>query len=60
MTGLYLFINLTVSGTSIFSIKTAALLWFLIGFLRQQEEEEVAGTSGELAVTRLGLAQGRF
>lgn len=47
MTGLYLFINLTVSGTSIFSIKTAALLWFLIGFLRREEEEaeEVAGAS---------------
>jgi putative polymerase len=40
MTGLYLFINLTVSGTSIFSIKTAALLWFLIGFLRHEEEEQ--------------------
>lgn len=39
MTGLYLFINLTVSGTSIFSIKTAALLWFLIGFLRHEEEK---------------------
>jgi putative polymerase len=40
MTGLYLFINLTVSGTSIFSIKTAALLWFLIGFLRHEAEEQ--------------------
>jgi len=46
MTGLYLFLNLTVSGTSVFSIKTAALLWMLVGFLRQEEEAEgVAGTA---------------
>lgn len=37
MIGLYLFLNLTVSGTSVFSIKTAALLWFLVGFLRAEE-----------------------
>ena len=34
---LYLFSNLMVSGTSVFSIKTAALLWFLAGFMRAQE-----------------------
>ena len=37
--GLYLFLNLMVSGTSVFSIKTAALLWFLIGFLRREAQE---------------------
>lgn len=36
MSGLYLFLNLTVSGTSVFSIKTAALLWLLVGFLREE------------------------
>lgn len=44
MAGLYLFLNLTVSGTSVFSIKTAALLWFLVGFLRAEEAE--AGMTG--------------
>lgn len=39
MAGLYLFANLTVSGTSIFSIKTAALLWLLVGYLRREDEE---------------------
>jgi hypothetical protein len=37
MTGLYLFCNLMVSGTSVFSIKTAALLWLLMGHLRAVE-----------------------
>lgn len=36
VTSLYIFINLLVSGNAIFSIKTAALLWFLIGFLRNE------------------------
>lgn len=36
VTSLYIFINLLVSGNAIFSIKTAALLWFLIGFLRTE------------------------
>jgi hypothetical protein len=49
MTALYLFINLTVSGTSIFSIKTAALLWFLIGFLRWEEEEASANLAQDRA-----------
>lgn len=35
----YLFSNLTVSGTSIFSIKTAALLWLLVGVVRRESEE---------------------
>ena len=39
MIGLYLFLNLTVSGTSVFSIKTAALLWLLVGFLRARSDE---------------------
>jgi hypothetical protein len=42
MMGLYLFMNLTVSGTSVFSIKTAALLWLMIGFLRREEDDEQA------------------
>jgi hypothetical protein len=40
MVGLYLFMNLTVSGTSVFSIKTAALLWLLVGFLRREADED--------------------
>jgi hypothetical protein len=44
MMGLYFFMNLMVSGTSVFSIKTAALLWLLIGFLRREaDEDEEAG-----------------
>ena len=31
---IYVFSNLMVSGTSTFSIKTAALLWLLVGYLR--------------------------
>lgn len=38
MMGVYLFLNLTVSGTSVFSIKTAALLWLLAGFLRRETD----------------------
>jgi hypothetical protein len=52
MTGLYLFINLTVSGTSIFSIKTAALLWFLIGFLRREDEEQAGKFRSAIAQER--------
>ena len=33
---IYLLGQLTVSGTSVFSIKTAALLWMLVGFIRVQ------------------------
>ena len=36
---LYIFINLLISGTGAFSIKTAALLWLLIGFLRNASQE---------------------
>jgi hypothetical protein len=39
--GLYLFLNLTVSGTSVFSIKTAALLWLIVGFLRSETDTPV-------------------
>lgn len=37
---LYIFANLMVSGTSIFSMKVAALLWLLVGFLRAQAPTE--------------------
>jgi len=40
MISLYLFLNLTVSGTSVFSIKTAAVLWLLVGFLLRRGAEE--------------------
>ncbi len=33
LANMYFFAILTISGTSVFSIKTAALLWFLAGFL---------------------------
>lgn len=33
---LYVFANLMVSGTSIFSMKVAGILWLLVGFLRGQ------------------------
>lgn len=42
MMGLYLFLNLTVSGTSVFSIKTAALLWMLVGYLRLRSKGDEA------------------
>ena len=35
---LYVFSNLSVSGTSTFSIKTAALIWLLVGFMRESEK----------------------
>ncbi|WP_300972963.1 hypothetical protein [Sphingomonas sp. LHG3406-1] len=54
MTGLYLFLNLTVSGTSIFSIKTAALLWFLIGFLRREEETVEQAPAAQPRFERIG------
>ncbi|MCW3796550.1 hypothetical protein OMW55_01840 [Sphingomonas sp. BN140010] len=47
MISLYLFLNLTVSGTSVFSIKTAALLWLLVGFLRLRSAPETAETTAE-------------
>lgn len=40
LTGLYIFGNLSVSGTSIFSIKTAALLWLLVGHMRRDDAVE--------------------
>ena len=46
---LYLFINLLVSGTAVFSIKTAALLWFLVGFLRS---DALAGETCEVGTQR--------
>ena len=42
MISLYLFLNLTVSGTSVFSIKTAAILWMLAGFLRVRQTAEAS------------------
>ncbi len=37
LTSIYIFANLSVSGTSIFSIKTAALLWLLVGHMRRED-----------------------
>jgi hypothetical protein len=48
MMALYLLANLLVSGTSVFSIKTAALLWLLIGFLRREEVEKELAPSAVL------------
>ena len=49
-TSLYIFACLAVSGTSVFSIKTAALLWLLVGFCHrlsdQQRSAHRVGTSG--------------
>lgn len=42
--GLYIFMNLLVSGNAIFSIKTAALLWLLVGFLRRDVGDEPQAT----------------
>ena len=49
---LYIFGNLSVSGTSIFSIKTAALLWLLIGHLRRGEPEKATSKSSAPPVSR--------
>jgi hypothetical protein len=41
---LYIFSNLAVSGTSVFALKTAGLMWFLFGVLSMahpQEQEAV-------------------
>ena len=48
MLGLYFFGNLTVSGTSNFSIKTAALLWLLAGFMREWDRSKEATTEPAL------------
>jgi len=47
MIALYLFLNLTVSGTSVFSIKTAALLWLLVGFIRLRSTPETVAPPAE-------------
>lgn len=39
---LYVFANLMVSGTSIFSMKVAGMLWLLIGFIRGQTTADTA------------------
>lgn len=39
LANVYFFAILTVSGTSVFSIKTAALLWFIAGFIYAQDCE---------------------
>ena len=39
---IYIFGQLVVSGTSLFSIKTAALLWILVGFVRVQPKTDIA------------------
>lgn len=52
MTSLYVFSNLTVSGTSVFSIKTAALLWLLVGYMRAREHSEVSATDEATAPSR--------
>ncbi len=41
---IYLFASLLVSGSSIFSIKTAALVWFFAGWMHRVVWEERAGT----------------
>lgn len=34
---IFIFLNMMIGGTAVFSIKVAALLWLLVGFLRKQE-----------------------
>jgi putative polymerase len=44
---IYIFVNLLIGGTAIFSIKVAALLWLLVGFISSPErfaEERPAAT----------------
>jgi hypothetical protein len=45
LTSLYVFGNLSVSGTSIFSIKTAALLWLLVGHMWRDDPVKSAANS---------------
>lgn len=47
---LYIFANLTVSGTSIFSIKTAALVWLMAGFLCYAFSESSRESDGRAVV----------
>jgi hypothetical protein len=42
MLNLYVFCSLTVSGNSVFSMKTAALLWLLVGNVRSDPGETEA------------------
>jgi hypothetical protein len=42
---LYIFCSLTVSGNSVFSMKTAALLWLLVGNVRSGVEAEEPATA---------------
>jgi hypothetical protein len=49
---LYIFCSLTVSGNSVFSMKTAALLWLLVGNVHADpsaEEMEAAEPAWRLA-----------
>ena len=46
LVNLYVFCSLMVSGNSVFSIKTAALLWLLVGKLRAEAVAEEAKATG--------------
>ena len=47
LTSIYIFSNLSVSGTSIFSIKTAALLWLLVGHMWREDAVTSGSDRGE-------------
>lgn len=50
LVNLYVFCSLTVSGNSVFSIKTAALLWLLVGHLRGEALAAEATADDKLRV----------
>ncbi|UWU21260.1 MULTISPECIES: hypothetical protein [unclassified Rhizobium] len=41
---LFIFLNMMIGGTAIFSIKIAGLLWLLIGYMRVSEKPRIART----------------
>ena len=47
---IYIFGQLVVSGNSLFSIKTSALLWMLVGFIRVQPTEASIKHRGKVSV----------
>ncbi|MCB8746901.1 polysaccharide polymerase [Rhodoferax sp. U2-2l] len=51
---LYVFANLAISGTSVFALKSAGILWFLVGVLSTLPAER-ANPSADLAPQKVGL-----
>jgi len=57
---LYVFSSLTISGNSVFSIKTAALLWLLVGHVRGEALTREAGTNSLLDSNKFRGQRGRM